>query len=255
MAEIARFATTGLLGANKSGELKPDADGYYTVVLGALDVYNSGGAFYPANTARELFKDSSSLMRRIQNKTCRGEVGHPRKEPGMSLRDYIVRVCTIQEDKIAFHVKEVWLDEQNVKDKSGRPVIAIMGKVCPSGPHGEAFLRAIKNPYENLCFSIRSITNDVEVNGVVHKHFKVIVTWDWVNEPGLEVANRYSVPTMECRIGDEVVFTQDLLVSMAQDEGIGQESLAVTLESILADMGWARNKSVPVTKMPPSAGW
>lgn len=255
MAEIARFAATGLLGANKTGELKPDSDGYYTVVLGALDVYNSGGAFYPANTARALFKDSGSLMRRIENKACRGEYGHPRKEPGMSLRDYIVRICTIQEDRIAFHVKEVWLDEQNVKDRQGRPVIAIMGKVCPSGPYGEVLLRTIKNVHENLCFSIRSITNDVDVNGTIHKHFKVIVTWDLVNEPGLEIANRFSVPSMECVIGDEVVFTQDLLSSMAQDDGISQESLAVTLESVLADLGWHRNRAVPLQTRPASAHW
>ena len=52
------YSCTALVGSNKSGVLKPDADGYYTVVLGALNFFNSAGHYYPLEPAEKLFADS-----------------------------------------------------------------------------------------------------------------------------------------------------------------------------------------------------
>ena len=38
-----RYGCTSLLGVNKAGELKQDANGYYEMIVGGLDVYNSAG--------------------------------------------------------------------------------------------------------------------------------------------------------------------------------------------------------------------
>ena len=99
--QCAVFACTALLGTNKAGILKPDASGYYTLVLGALNIFNNGGAYYPyGESAQMLFKESSSFIRRINNGALRGEYGHPRMLPGMSMRDYMSRITDIMEDKV-----------------------------------------------------------------------------------------------------------------------------------------------------------
>ena len=41
------YQNTTLVGSTKTGMLKPDANGYYELVLGAFDYHNSSGAFYP----------------------------------------------------------------------------------------------------------------------------------------------------------------------------------------------------------------
>jgi outer membrane protein assembly factor BamD len=51
-----RFACTSLVGTNKTGMLRKDADGYYEVVVGALNVFNSAGEYYVYEKARQLFE-------------------------------------------------------------------------------------------------------------------------------------------------------------------------------------------------------
>lgn len=244
------LACTALLGTNKQGILKPNADGYYTLVLGALNVYNSGGAYYPLATAKEIFKDASSFMRRIASGALRGEYGHPRKTPEMSNRDFMCRVLDIYEPNVSHHIRKVWVDYTSVKDSSGKPVIAIIGEIKPSGPMGPALKASLENPSENVCFSVRSITNDENVMGVIHKNFKTIVTWDYVNEPGLAVAKKWMSPTLEAF--DEMSISPNLL------KGIGnrhqsnsnvssmESTPSVTVESILEDLGWSdKQKTSP----------
>ena len=58
MSNRATYSCTALLGTNKAGVLKPDAEGYYTVVLGALNFYNSAGDFYPYESAKKNYSVS-----------------------------------------------------------------------------------------------------------------------------------------------------------------------------------------------------
>lgn len=190
------LSCTALVGTNKAGTLKPDADGYYQVVLGALDVYNNTGAFYPEATARQLFQASSSLMRRIASGNLRGEYGHPTPEPGMSMDAFVARVRRIDEDRICMHIRKVWID-YSFKNLQGQPIIAILGEVRPSGPRGPALKDQLENRFEDVCFSIRSLTHDFNSGGRLTKNFKMIVTWDYVNEPGLDVARKWNSPAME----------------------------------------------------------
>ena len=122
MSQRATFACTALLGTNKVGELKKTDDGYYIVVLGALDVFNSAGAYYPYDSAKDVFKESSSLMRRVANGALRGEYGHPKRQPNQSLREFVDRVLQIDEKNVAFHVRKVTVDFTSVKGEDGRPV-------------------------------------------------------------------------------------------------------------------------------------
>lgn len=193
------FSCTALVGTNKVGNLKRDADGYYEVVLGALDVFNHSGQFWPASASvKEIFQKSSAFMRRISRAALRCEYGHPKKEGNMTMPEYAHRLTQIWEHMVCCHIKEVWLETSRVKDKDGRVVIAIMGKIRPSStPWGLALEKQLQNPHENVCFSIRAVTNDVMQFGRYDKTIKEIITWDYVNEPGIAVANKYSVPSLE----------------------------------------------------------
>ncbi len=258
----ATYACTALLGSNKAGILKPDADGYYPVVLGALDVFNSVGSFYPFETAKHLFQQSSSLMRRIANGACRAEYGHPKKEKGWSDMDFINRLLIIEEKNVCAHIKDVTIDYTSIKDKkTGRPVIAILGKVKPMGPYGDVLRASFENPNENVCFSIRSLTDDVKINDINNKNIRIIVCWDYVNEPGISVANKYQAPSLES-IGDEVTFMAASFGNIRDyhqsNPSIGMESapLAVSIESVIEAFDWDKTpEEKEAKKVPASYKW
>lgn len=196
-----KFSSTRILPTGKKGIIKPDANGYYTTILGGLNCYNSAGAYYPASDeVRKLFEDSSILMRRIKKGVLKAELGHPKQTPGMSDMDYYQRIMDIDEKCVCAHISEIWLDEEfgkNHPEYNNPNLIAIVGRVAPSGPYGHVLKRSMENPEENSCFSIRSITEDRWEHGRVNKTIKTIVCWDMVLEPGLALATKYDSPALE----------------------------------------------------------
>lgn len=256
------LSCTALLGTNKAGTLKCDAAGYYTVVLGALDVYNSVGAYYPEASAKHLFQQSSSLMRRIASGNLRGEYGHPRQIPGMTMDDFINRVRDIYEPNVCMHIRKVTVDYSTYRNASGQPMITIIGEVRPSGPMGPALKEQFDNPHEDVCFSIRSLTNDEYSNGRMNKHMRLVVTWDYVNEPGLAIAHKWNAPGLEADMSDKVyanALTEKLILpgqlhAMQQRAGARSISMesngGVSLEEILEAVS-----SKDEVKIPASARW
>ncbi len=247
------FSCTALQGTNKRGALTADEDGYYTVVLGGLNVYNSAGAYYPLDKAKALFEESSVFMRRVKSGCLKSECGHPKKSPAMTMRDYLNRIMQVEETNVCCHIAEVWLDHDNVKDENGRTVVAIMGKIRPSGPRGEALKDALENGRENVCFSIRSLTDDRIEGGVLTKHIKTILTFDWVTEPGISFAKKYHSPALESLT--ETVFTEEHFL-LAEEysnahTGVGFESAGISFESLRDELGWTK-KPQP---MPASINW
>lgn len=237
MAQRATYSCTALMGTNKSGALKPDGDGYYTVVLGALDFYNSAGDFYPYDSAKDLFDESSSLMRRIKNGACRAEYGHPKKSPGMTDREFLSRILTIHEDKVCCHIKEVYIDRNSVKGPDGKPVVAIIGKVKPSGPYGQVLKEQLENPSENVCFSIRSLTKDIFDGRVNRKNLMQVICWDYVNEPGISVANKYQSPALESANDDLITFTAEHFSSVKEmQKCVGMEASSVDVDEIIKQL-------------------
>jgi hypothetical protein len=224
---------------NKVGDLKPDADGYYTMVVGALNMFNSAGEFYQAEEAKDLFEGSSQLMRRVKRGALRGEYGHPKPMPGQSEKSFAARCLAIDEDRAACHHRELWLDFDNVKDKSGKTVIAIMSKVYPSGPFGPALEKSLQNKHENVCFSIRAFTDDRMVGGINHRILRNIVTFDYVNEPGMGVAEKYFSPALE-GLSDMIV-TRTMLedgLKENQLQGLATESAILTANELFQSMRW-----------------
>lgn len=258
------LSCTALLGTNKAGTLKCDADGYYTVILGALDVFNSTGAFYPEASARHLFQQSGSLMRRIASGNLRGEYGHPRYQPGMTMDDFVNRVRDIYEPHVCMHIRKVTVDYTTYRNAQGQPVITIIGEVKPSGPMGPALKEQFENKHEDVCFSIRSLTNDEFSMGRVNKHIKLIVTWDYVNEPGLANAHKWNAPGLESykeddmkiMVGEAASLSEQFIlpgqlkamldrqkatgVSMESEGGVSMESF---IEAISTDLTVKRPRS------------
>lgn len=194
------FTEAKLSATGKSGTLTPDENGYYEHVIGGLNTFNSCGEFYTAEGARELFEQSSTFMRRIKNGVLKGELGHPKRPPGMSGNDYLRRVMQIEETNVCVHYSDVYLDmdygRKNPELKNP-DLIAIIARVKPSGIHGPAVQSSLNNPRENVCFSIRALTKDCVIRGVNYRTLVQIVTWDVVTEPGIAISTKWNSPAME----------------------------------------------------------
>lgn len=256
---------TALAGTNKVGDLQVDKDGYYEVVLGALNAYNSYNAYYPYEDAEALFRKDADLLRRVALGRLRGESGHPRPLPGMSQQEWFGRVSDIYEPNTCVHHGEVALSMDTLKDAQGRPLIAIMGKARPSGPHERSLERQLDNPKENVCFSVRSFTSDEYVSGRLIKRLRKIVTWDNVNEPGIAQADKFSVPSLEshkaegihgimmppegvqlvdpsaAEVGASMEFSEGVLQRIAAQKnvngvGLGMESATQTAQELIVQL-------------------
>ena len=196
---------TALNGMNKAGKLKPDDTGYYQVVLGGFDIPNPNGDVYPYKAAAHLFEESSTLMRNITSGNAYGEWGHPKRQPGQTLSNYIKRCGIVDEANIAFHIKKIEINHSDVKDDNGNTIVTILGWVKGVGKHADAFNDMLSNPEQNVCFSIRAATEDVpNTQGKLNRNLVSIVTWDFVVYPGLKVAMKYKSPALESFDKEEI---------------------------------------------------
>ena len=231
-------------GSTKVGTIKPDGNGYREVVLGAMNVNNSGGAYYPLEPFKNLLLSNSSLMRRLGDRALRSEYGHPRRG-NMSPVQFLTRVLDIHEQSTCNHILRLELDEERIIDKdTGTKVAAIIGWISPSGPYGQALEKQFENPEENVCYSIRSITNDsTNAQGQLVKIIKEVVTWDYVNEPGIAYAKKSYSPSLES-IADEIsedpmdylLFNEATILAAKEYSkviGIGTESMDAMFDTLL----------------------
>lgn len=251
------FSCTALNGTNKEGILKPDERGYYYLPLGALNVFNSMGQFYPYEGAKDLFLKSSAFMRQIAQGCLKSEEGHPEPLPGERESDFLQRVSRVNEKNVCAHIASVSLDFDNVRDDRGNKVIAIMGRVTPAGPYGPSLAKSLVNPEENVCFSVRAFTLNKRVGGVMHRTLREIITWDRVTEPGLHAARKFFSPALECY--EREVKREDAVAAFAP-AAYANESLSCAMEadqqmgrSLLQALGWDYDH----TKIPASlqGGW
>lgn len=225
------YECQALVGSNKTGTLRSDANGYYELVLGAYDFHNEGGAFYPLEPLKKLLLNSSPLMKRIKGGYVKSELGHPRMAPGMSDREFLMRVCDIWETNVCAHIKSIELDTERVSHE-GQKVAAIVGMVKPSGPQGQFLEVSLENPDENVAFSVRSLTNDYWTpQGKLIKEVDEIITWDNVGQPGIPVAQKYRAPGLESHAFD--IETVREAADVMRKGGFGMESASLILENII----------------------
>lgn len=193
------FVSTALLGTNKVGNLKPDGSGYYEVVLGGFETANMHGHYYTfEQQTKNLFEESSQFMRQIKNGNLFGEYGHPKRQPAESIMDFLKRCVLVSEERQAFHIRNVSINERDVKDSSGKAIVAVLGEVKPMGPYGSFLKEILDTPSANCCFSVRAQTDDNELpNGKESRSVKQIITWDYVGDPGVSTSSKFKSPKLE----------------------------------------------------------
>lgn len=244
------YQCTAMNGVNRVGSLEKDVNGYRWVVLGALNAYNAHGWYYSYEHAKRLFENSAELMRRVDNKRLHGENGHPRFQPGMTQLQWFQRVNDLFEPNLCVHIAKVSLSFEGHKDENGQPIILIMGLVKASGAASSWLEKQMDNPEEDVCFSIRSFTEDEIIGGRKTKMLKKVVTWDKVNEPGMGPAckDRVALPSLESmgltqgsEADLEMSFFPDTLrkeiqASPETRSGLSMESQGIALFDLVAEI-------------------
>ena len=242
MGAMLRYSCTALLGLNKQGIIKPNSDGYYELVLSALNYPNPVGARYRTESARRILDTSPFFQRKIKEGNLLGEAGHPRRRDFRTDQEYEDRLYDILEPNVALHISDVWIDDTGaLKDRDGRSYTGIMGLVAPSGPMGPSFEQSLNNPKQNTCLSVRSITDNYRMpDGSIEKEFVNICAWDWVNEPGLRPANKFSAPSLESyvrEIGEEHPVNPENLMALIKrreqfDDGLESDMISAMRETL-----------------------
>lgn len=233
--DVVKFTETVFSAADKRGTIKPDADGYYTLVIGGLNVNNSADEYYTADGVLELFQDSSQFMRRVKNGALYSELGHPKKLPGWSVEQFYGRVVSIEETNICGHFSEIALDFEFGKkhpELNNPKLIAIIGKVKPAGAKAQALQLALENPKQNCAFSIRGLTENKYISGKTIRRLTSIITFDFVTEPGIKIADRVWSPACEQR----VVATESMVTELI-DTVVDTDVLSKVLSSNLKTVG------------------
>jgi len=246
-----KYSATKLENTGKRGILKPDETGYYNMIIGGLNVFNSAGEYYTLDGAKKLFDESSILMRRIANGNLKGESGHPVQTPGMSDSDYLRRIMRIEEPNVCCHYKEIWLDETYGKNNPqyGNPnLVAVMAKVKPSGPNGPALKESFDNPDENVCFSIRAITYNHYERGKTIRVLTSIYTYDNVVEPGISHATKWNSPSLE-NLDDRIITRREIEQIIDSDSTIATESNKEIFQEVLKSFN--NDKVYSVSTIPP----
>ena len=252
------------------GSLKKNEFGYYRVPLGALNSINSAGEYYVEKGSADLFSQSGQLQRQIKSGVLKGENGHPKKQVGMTDKQYLLRCSRIEEQCVACHISEVELDYEyakkyNIPPLSGLtpkqkqqtgPIVPMFGLVCGSGPYGPSLEKSLENPKENVCFSIRSFTVDYYVDGKTFRVLDEIITWDPVTEPGISTATKWDtdnkqVSTESYNFSSKTEFEmrlnkKDIGFLIEENTRMGLENRASSFEHLLKH--FEQNKPI-------SLGW
>ena len=254
MGNLIKFTATRLQAKGKSGIIKPDADGYYDLVIGALNSFNSAGEYYTLEGAKQLFENSSSFMLRVKNGYLKGELGHPKMLPGMTMNDYVRRILTIDEKNISTHFKEIWLDydygKQNPQNGDTN-MVAIRAKLKPAGPQGPYLKQSLEDPNDNVSFSIRALTKDYVARGQTFRVLTNIVTWDQVAAPGIAIANKWDSPATESF--ENIPITEQSLKTFIREHSTvaAMESSVAMAHEILSTL----TESRPAAKKPLYSKW
>lgn len=197
-----RYNCVALAGVNRSADLEKSTDGYYRVLLGALNIFNSENIFYAFNESKHVFERSNVFMRKVLAGNLFGEEDHPPYVPGMSDAEWMERNEWIETKNVALHIREVELI-QTEEVCNGLPVVEIWGWIKPNRERGVFLQEALDNPHQNVCFSLRAIVREGTIRGVKTRRIDKLITFDWVIEDGLMICNKYSAIVRGGKVAQE----------------------------------------------------
>lgn len=197
--KVMKFGSNYLksIGSDGKGGQIPDKDGFYTTILGALNIKNRAGEAYCWPLSKPAFSDESILRRKLSYNSLISEMDHPVRSDYKDEEEYDRRLGTYLNNRKCAIIKEVWLDETGSISKNipsnliwpnSVPVL-IMGKVKPVGIFGGLLDEAFKDPDQNVFFSMRTISRRNRLTGALI--LDVLTGFDWVTEGGLIVSNSW----------------------------------------------------------------
>lgn len=174
---------------NDSSKLAPDSEGYYTLIVGAANTFNTRGEYYTGHGVDELFSSRSNFIISIETNGLESENEHPAFSYGMSKADFIRRINVIDKSNVCALIKSVWLVKTTMREPGADAnLILVYAKVKPYGEKAHVLASRIANG-ENIAFSVRSLTFNDLTSYPMKKTFKKIVTWDHVRKPGIRYAD------------------------------------------------------------------
>jgi len=196
-----RYSPINVSAPTKSGIMKPDSQGRYTVVLGGLNTFNASGVWFTLEESDKMFAASSAFQRNVKEGTIYSENGHPVRPPGMTDDEWIERFLGLQENRFTNTLEEVWLDPTYAKKfddpRIAKDTVVIMGRIKPFGELKHVLIDIINNPNQNLCYSIRCITDTYKRNNVRVKVIRGVITFDLVYSGGLIFSKKTFHPSTE----------------------------------------------------------
>lgn len=214
-----KYGCTMLNGTNKTGVVKPDENGYYLLILGALNIKNSTGIWYDYETSKHVLDNSSRFMRRMSAGNLYAERGHPQKTRLMTNAEHVQRVLKIDQTNQCAHIKEV-IPVPGPKNPDGSTIMLLIGKVKPWGEKGKDLKEALETPGQNVNFSLRCLFDPMTYGGGPGRSISELVTFDWVVEPGLWVASKFYSPA--CEEFEEAPLAHDIYTSEVTDEQVNE---------------------------------
>jgi hypothetical protein len=161
-----------MIGRNLVKELKPDQDGYYTVVLGDYSEQSLSGRKYSEDSITENF------IRRAKRGPMYVELGYPNYE-GLTHPQKISRTMQVDENRMCGVITIGMLDGTKM-----------LGKFKPMGPYGNFVRDLLCEPNEELCFGMRSIVK----SGL----------WPWAEVMNLATFDLIAAPPKEAKVITQV---------------------------------------------------
>lgn len=226
--------------------LKPDKDGYYTKIVGAVNTFNSRGEYYVGDNIDNFFGKGSSFVAQVKDVGLESEVEHPEFKEGMTLSKYIERNLVIDKNNVCALIKDIWISRENWKEKNAtNNLILIYAKLKPYGKRSDFLQNKLSNKI-NVAHSIRSITMDNRTSFPYKKRLKKIITFDTVERPGIQYADvnhtmkfsNESESSVTIDLKDdvtkgEVITSLNDLIKSHQPSGLGLESDDTNLSMVI----------------------
>lgn len=176
--------------------LKPDDQGAYEVVVGAVGCPTRNDVIYETDSLVSAMSDPNSRFNIcLKDGNLAGEYGHP----VINTKEDMPRLMRIDEHYISHYFTKIWIDDTTPLNIGGCEGFPIRAKVVPTGPYGEILRKQLEDPCHNTSFSIRSLCLPSSGPNPKFEYRKVqiIVTFDTVAAPGYQVASKRYVSGSE----------------------------------------------------------
>lgn len=253
-----KYECTALVSMNKTGKLEQDKDGYYHVTFAAFDFPNAAGIPYDYEMSKHVFEPNSTFMRKLLGAKLYSEVEHPEPPiPDPRHPDFeavwIGRSRQILMGNACGHIRQVRCDP-GTHPETGAPIWVCHGWIKPAGEKAHVLKELLDNPHINVCFSLRSIIDEVFRNGRKVRVITELITFDLVSEGGISIATKYDSPGMEsyavATTRSEVSrdISMDCLVQLRDKEAakqrMGVESNVESVETLINAARRSNNTTV-----------